>query len=125
MYKYKDINDTQGKIDYDYNAILDCLENIMTTEKGTLPFKRNFGINMEKYLFEPFSPFIVPLIRGEVTRSLRVNCPYLDKIKVLVIPDPYTESYKVDIEVTAKGLPDIITTFKVFKRLNYNIQLNN
>ena len=117
MHKYIDISDTQGKIDYDYNAILDCVNNILDTQKGSLAMKRSFGLDIERFLFEPFSPHIVPLLKAEIIRSLKINCPHLDKIKVIVEPDPYTETYNVEVLFNAYNLPQIITTKRQFTKI--------
>lgn len=117
MKKYTDINDTEGKLDYDYDSILDCVNNILGTQRGSLAMKRGFGINLEKYLFDPISPNMIPLIRGELIRSLKLNCPFLDIIKINITLNEYLETYEVEVLVNAKGLPDLITTFQKFKRI--------
>lgn len=114
FHKYEDVG--KGDKVYDYDAILNCIYNILNTPKGSLAMRRNFGINIEKYLFEPFDLHIAHFIKAEVRRSLIINCPYLDEIKIEVNPDYYLETYNVDVEVTAKGIPTLITTSMKFEK---------
>jgi len=115
--KYTDIDDTKGKLNYDYEAILNCINNILDTQRGTLPMKREFGINLERYLFQPLSPNVIPLLRGELIRSLKMSCPILEVIKINITLNEYLETYEVEVLVTAKGLPQTISTFKKFKKI--------
>ena len=115
MYKYEDISN--NKIVHDYDAVLNCVNNILNTQKGSLQMKRDFGINLEKYLFDPFEPYIANLIKAEIHRSILINCKAIEKLHIKVIPNLYLETYEVEIGIKAKYLDNTITTNLKLKKI--------
>jgi len=117
MHKYKDININITKsYDYDYDAIIDCVENILSTRKGTVPLKRDFGIDLEKYLFDPFISRNVAIIESDITRNLLKFCPQLEILAINLEQFIDDGILNIDIKFKAKGID---STYSTKKQLYY------
>lgn len=63
----------------DKNAIKQSIENILLTEKSSLPGKPNFGCGLKHFLFENLDYILINSMRSEITRALN---NYEPRIKV-------------------------------------------
>ena len=66
---YKDVNE-QGYIIKNEEALLNYIDNILSTKVGTRAFLRSFGSFLEKYLFEPLTFTTKKKIELEIERVL-------------------------------------------------------
>ena len=54
----------------DLNVILASWNNILFTSKGTVDHDPEFGVDIYKYLFEPYDDFLVDEVKDEIATAL-------------------------------------------------------
>lgn len=80
MSTYKDFhNDSLNNVVTDKQAIEQSIFNILTTRKGSLAGKPEFGCNLYAYLFEMIDHITINSMQTEIARCLKV---YEPRIKV-------------------------------------------
>jgi len=87
----------------DIQAVRQSVQNIVSTNRGEVPFRPDFGCNLRAYLFEPWSPFIQAGIEETIRFSLDAYEPrvLVQSIEVNDVPD--SNSIRVSIEYTLKS----------------------
>lgn len=90
-------NKSDIKADYDVDAIKNSLRNIFNTRKGERILEPEFGVSLEKYLFEPLTNSIAYKIGEDIHQGIKT---YEPRVKVLNI-DVYVREefpgYEVNI----------------------------
>ena len=82
----------------DAQAVMDSVVNIVTTEKKSKVFtKRNFGISLEQYLFEPCDIYTAISLYQEIERGIVRFEPRAKNVKVEVTPQPNDNDFIIDI----------------------------
>ena len=80
MATYKDFSsDSLNNVVIDKKAIEQSIFNILTTRKGSLAGKPEFGCNLYAYLFEMIDHITINSMQTEIARCLKV---YEPRIKV-------------------------------------------
>lgn len=105
-YVYSDIEERLTKqnsgdyqVVYDGDAVLQSVKNILST----IPNERvrnPIGSSLLSYLFQPMTPDTVDEIKTEITRSIRVYEPRVQRLQVNVKPDISRLLYIVSISFT-------------------------
>jgi len=54
----------------DLNVLLTSWNNILYTSKGSVDHDPEFGVDIYRYLFEPFDSFLIDGIKGEIYSAL-------------------------------------------------------
>jgi phage baseplate assembly protein W len=81
-----DLNkDRLGTPVYNIPALNNAIKNIISTRKGSVPGLPSFGTNIERYVFEIFSPIVRLEIQKEVISALATWEPRISIIKIDVI----------------------------------------
>lgn len=62
--------------------LIEDLQLLLSTEKGTLWGRPDYGTDIQKYLFEPVTETTGELIRQEVINAIRRSYPNLNLVKV-------------------------------------------
>ena len=107
---YVDIGIDRFEKIYDENAVMGMINNILETRKGTIPFKRDFGSNLEDYLYEPYSFLVLKKMETDIMNSLIQNLP--DDIKIKKVSgefNPDTLEYYLTINFYIESLKQLAT----------------
>lgn len=121
MNKYNDISKyyTNNK---DVNVLLDCIYNVLFTDKGERLFNRGFGSNISKYLFEPASFSVSRLLLSDAIACINRWVPdvtVLPESDVLINIDNRT--YELRLSFRADKLESSFEMVKTLKvRYNYD-----
>ena len=85
---YKDLVDCNSIIS-DEASIKNALNNILSTDLGSMPGKPNFGCNLRRFLFEPLDQILVDAIRTGITTAIKLWEPRIsiDSIEIREFPD--------------------------------------
>ena len=110
MIKYSDIAIKGNKNPKNTKAVLDAVSNILNTRVGERVFNRDFGSNLEDYLFEPFSFVTSRLIFSEIIRTIS---RWEDRVEILISDssvkmDPDNRKYLITIALKIKGFDNIV-----------------
>lgn len=119
MAVYNDISQTGSNLE-DVRAIMESLDNILSTSKGERLFNRDFGIDIEKYLFSQLTYTNTLLIRSEIKSAITTFEPRVKIEDVKCTIDYENRSYYVSLNLTVKGLDENIKLSK-----NYFIEEEN
>ena len=101
---FNSTNSNEGPILYDSNDIVQSLDRLFLTKKGSVPFNRHFGTSLYDMLFENDNNFTQTDIGLILYRDLTVQEPrvYINPYGVgLTKIDNYT--YKIDLTVYING----------------------
>ena len=85
--------------------------NILSTARGSLPGKPEFGSDVHRYLFEPMNAFTKISLIDNIKSSLYRNDTRLANVNVSITEDKSNYKLNVTIEFTTKqdNEPQIIT----------------
>ncbi len=104
--KYGDLSKV-GRNLVNQNAVLDSVVNILFTKKGSIPNRREFGSELESYLFRPYSFLNARLIYSEVKYAIS---RWETRAKILsesdVIANPDTRTYNLVLHLEVEGFPE-------------------
>lgn len=94
-------------------AVKNSILGIVTTKKGSRPFKPDFGCDLSNHLFENMSPLTADTIQKDIISSIRNYEPRIDKLLVDVNPmyDDYTLIVTVQFSIVDN--PDTIEQIKL------------
>ena len=112
---YESVNYNGDKTE-NLESLIYCVQNILNTNKGSLPFRRDFGLNLDEFLFQPYDFFYLKLIEAEIKRQIKRNCPHVIINYYESNFNPDSESYEVNIGLTSENITDIYnlsTSFKI------------
>lgn len=91
-------------------AVSQALVNIVTTQKGSMPFDPDYGTTLGTELFANITPFMLTTMVDDITRAIRRYEPRVDQLKVELLPSQFNKN---TLEVT-------ITFSTIFENLNLN-----
>jgi phage baseplate assembly protein W len=86
------------KINYDEDAIAQSIRNILATVKGER-VRSDFGGGLVRFLFEPISVETAESIRYNLIQNIANFEPRVEVQRVLVLPDPDSNTYRVSVEL--------------------------
>jgi phage baseplate assembly protein W len=91
-------------------AIKESVINLLSTEKGSKPFFPEYGISLEKFLFEPIDDVTSGSINFEISRALEGSEPRINNIVVDVQPSEDELTFIIDIsfQVLYNNKPEAI-----------------
>jgi phage baseplate assembly protein W len=111
---YSDISRNKGVIVSDLDAVKGYINNLLNTKKGEIPFKREFGTDLEKYLFQPYNFVTVKLIEAEIKRAIARWITIITIKDIVAEFDPDSEQYGITILFKIKGIEEIYDHTMVF-----------
>jgi len=85
------------------NAIKQSVRNLILTEFGERPFQQNIGSRVKALLFEPWDPFSVDSIKGEIMNCLQRLEPRIEVTNVNIRDESDTNAAFVSIDYTIVG----------------------
>ena len=92
-------------------AVTHNLKNLILTERGERVMQPNLGVNLKKYLFEPFNEDTISGIKLSITDTLAYWMPFVQINKINVeMDDNETES--------TKGVLTVYISFSLIKDLS-------
>jgi phage baseplate assembly protein W len=86
------------------DAVKKALLNLLKTQKGTRPFRPDFGVNLQRFLFEPADYETEVQINDEIARSIQVFEPRVQVIEIESVIDNDV-GIKVAIKYYVRGVP--------------------
>lgn len=120
---YIDINkkyteDERNAIIEGNDAIIDSVENIFSTPKGSRFFNRGFGSNLRKLMFEPITSQTASAIIREMDQALIQFEPRVRLIlpDTIVRPVPDQNMYFVTLVFEIKESQSVITRTLILQR---------
>ena len=87
------------KVDYDIKAIKNSIRNIFNTRKGDRILEPEFGVSLEKYLFEPISVDTGYMIGSDIKDGITIYEPRVTVTNVDVIVREEWPGYEVNIAI--------------------------
>jgi phage baseplate assembly protein W len=87
------------------SAVKSSLLNLMRSLPGSKPFYPEYGVNIEKYLFELADPTTESMINEEIARCIKQYEPRVDLLAVESSMEDY--GINIKIEYYVKNIPDI------------------
>lgn len=87
----------------DLQAVKQSVMNIVNTNRGEKPFQPDFGCNLRKFLFEPFSPYVKAAAEDTIRLSLEAFEPRVILQDVTVSDDPDNNALRVTVEYTIRS----------------------
>jgi len=103
---YQSIDDIGNKTEKEHSIEL-CLRNLLNTKKESLPFRRDFGINLDEWLFQPYTFFVVKMIEIEIKKAVGLYC---NEVIIKNISHQFNEdlqTYNINIEYSIKNIDNI------------------
>tara|TARA_Y100000593_G_C4134658_1_gene249133 strand:+ start:189 stop:638 length:450 start_codon:yes stop_codon:yes gene_type:complete len=92
-------------------AVKNNIENLIKTQKGERLMHPTLGLNLKKYLFEPFSNDVRDSITGEIMESFQFWLPFVNITNLVVDMDNSNDS-------VGKNRMNIIIDFNINKDPN-------
>ena len=102
-------NKTDIKVDYDVNAIKNSIRNMFNTKKGERILYPEFGMNIEKYLFEPLSVSNGNMLGEDILAGIRNFESRVTPLKINVYVREDYPGYQVDIVLFINKLNITVT----------------
>lgn len=102
------IDPKSGTYLYNLDSIGRSIMTILSIERGTVQFKRDFGSDLSSLLFEQLTPFTIFKIFNEVTTCIArwENRIKLDMSKTKIVPDATQSKVTADLVFTIVGFGD-------------------
>lgn len=99
---YSDVNLDLGaassyELLYNGDAVMRSILTILTTRRGTRPFRRTFGSSLMELLFDPLDDVTAKRIRTQLLRDIAANEPRVAIQEVEVLPDNGIDGYYINI----------------------------
>ena len=99
---YSDVNIALGgRSNYELvlneNAVQQSIINIITTRKGSRPFRRDFGSNLMDLVFDPLDEVTARRMRNQLLNEIAAQEPRVVIEDVGVVPDYDNDQYYVNI----------------------------
>jgi len=108
--KRKEVRDLQ--IDYDYAAVRNSIFNLFTTIPGQRILNPEFGLGLQKYLFNPVDEDIARLIGNDILRGLNIFEPRVRANSIDVVADELEQQYTITLILTLLTI-DPVTGFRL------------
>ena len=108
--------------DYDVDAIKNSIRNIFNTSKGERILEPEFGVSLEKYLFEPLSESTAHTIGTEIEQGIKTYEPRATVVNINVYIREEWPGYEVDITlfIPQLNINTIINTYVTEGGFNLN-----
>ena len=113
--EYKDLSREDTSSIVDAEALFQYIQNVLGIYKGEIPFKRNFGCNIEEYLFEPYSFINLKFIESEVRRAIANDIPFVSLEDINGEFNHENGEYKIHITVRVPFTDKVLTTSVDYK----------
>lgn len=68
------------------------LKNLILTIPGEKPMDINFGVGIQRYLFEPNLSYVYGEIESEISEKVEEYMPFLDLEEIRIAPDEENEN---------------------------------
>jgi phage baseplate assembly protein W len=121
LYDINNIFNSEGDLAEIYNVdvIINSINNILRIPKGTYLDDPEFGVGIEKYLFEPSDQTTISAITSEVKEAISV---FERRAKIDVSVSFFTNmrGFNIDIKVSMNGISKT-TKVKIQENLIKNI----
>ena len=98
------------------NAIRQSLYNVLYTKPGTRVMRPDYGINLERYLFEMFDNFTADAIAEHIINSLEKYEPRIYLHNVNVTLDHIELAFIVDITYSIRNTATVDTLSIILKK---------
>lgn len=120
---YSDVNLDLGSTSsyellYNEQAVVRSILNILGTNKGTRPFRRNFGASLLEILFDPLDEITAKRLRLRLMQDILQYEPRVTVQDVEVVPDYDLDAYYVNVTGWMVRLNNRPLTF------NFNLRRN-
>ena len=103
---YENLSESELQEVINYN-----LKSVILTNKGER-FDRNFGVGIQTYLFEQFTPGLRELILSEMKDQIETYLPYLNKFNISLTSN--NEKGFLFIKITYKiNEPEVVGYFDI------------
>ena len=91
-------------VNRDYDATLECLKLLLTTEQGELICDPDFGIRLKRFAYEPNSYILRDILQDDIFEKICMFCPqiYLERRDIEVT----SEGKKVTVHIKAQNRVD-------------------
>jgi len=101
---YKSPNQSDIRVDLDEYAIINSIRTLFSTRRGQMLLYPEYGLNLEKYLFNPVSSFIARAIARDIINGVEEYEPRVEVSNVNVGMDKDNSLYTVDMVITIPSL---------------------
>ena len=108
----KDVNKHTGEI-----AVINSVKNLVLTNHYERPFQPDLGSNVRRLLFENVDPIVAAQLERELSETITNFEPRVQVSKVVAIPSPDENSYKVELEFFVINLPNPVTISFFLERI--------
>lgn len=98
------------QIDVDIEAIKNSIINIITTKKGSRRMLPNFGVDIDRYLFEPLDRITARKIGNELLSEILRWEPRAIIDNINVAADVNNSMYSIDIYYTISDISNIVSS---------------
>jgi len=115
----KKINENDIEVDYDRNAIKNSLRNLFNTRPGQRFLFPEYGLSLDRYLFEAITDENAETIGETIVRAVELYEPRVSLELCTVIPKPDENQYDISLMV---GIPLFNTTATINSLLNVKTQ---
>jgi phage baseplate assembly protein W len=78
-------------------AVKESISNILLTELGTKLFDPEYGVNLERYLFEPIDDMTAMLMSSDIESAIYKFETRVDQLSVTITPMEDDNTYIIDI----------------------------
>tara|TARA_X000001382_G_scaffold59554_1_gene41035 strand:- start:144 stop:578 length:435 start_codon:yes stop_codon:yes gene_type:complete len=93
------------------NTTLDALKtnmkNLLVTNKGERLFQPNLGVNINKYLFEPFGLELGLELKEDIEKQLKLWYPFLIIKNIDVLEEPSNNLLKINVVFSYQRTPNL------------------
>lgn len=86
-------------------AVKKALLNLLRTPRGTRPFRPDYGVDLQKYLFEPTDYDTEVSINRDIAEAIQKFEPRVQLISIESVANEETNSIDVTIEYFVVGVP--------------------
>lgn len=76
-------------------AVKEGVINLLYTEVGTRPLHPDYGLDLNKYLFEPLDDITADLMEYEIKLGLEKFEPRINNVEVTIEPDEENSSFMI------------------------------
>ena len=90
----------------DKAAIVQCISNLLLTNKGERPFQPELGCDISRMLFEPLDYATAAQIKAVVAEVINRYEPRVKVDQILCFPDDANNGYEVELTYTIIGGDD-------------------
>jgi len=82
----------------DAQAVKESIYNILMTRPGTRLMMPNYGIYLERYVFEFVDDLTAMMLKADIELCLNQNEPRISNINIVVTPDEENNTFIIDLD---------------------------